>query len=124
MSHQPGCEPGDQRYVPEYPHCPYFQATIELIGKRWTASILRALMRDDLRFSEIADVIPGLSNRLLSQRLSDLVDAGIIEASAETQRYHLTERGQDLERVMLEIDEWNRRWVRPHAVGHTAGGEH
>ena len=50
--------------------CPHFHAAIELIGKRWTGAIVCALTEQPMRFGELAKAVPGLSDRLLSQRLA------------------------------------------------------
>ena len=46
--------------------CPLYHEAVELVGRRWTGAILRVLMDGPLRFSEIAQAIPELSDRLLS----------------------------------------------------------
>lgn len=92
-------------------YCPAFQASIELIGRRWSASILRALLPGPRRFCEISDTIPGISHRLVSERLGELVDAGLVEQDADAPGYRLTEAGVDLAAVFAEIDSWNRRWA-------------
>ena len=48
---------------------------VELIGRRWTASILRALFAGSERFTDIARTVPGLSNRLLTERLEELQES-------------------------------------------------
>lgn len=97
----------------EMHYCPYFQATLELIGRRWTGSILRALCMRAMRFSEISREIPGLSHRLLAERLKELEDAGLVERSQDVQDlvYRLTSPGQDLEGLFREVDRWNERWA-------------
>jgi DNA-binding HxlR family transcriptional regulator len=93
-------------------YCPYFQRTLELIGRRWTAAILRTLFAGKARFTDIESSIPGLSARLLSRRLSELVQAGLVEAPGGSRQgaYALTERGLDLRRALAELEEWNQRW--------------
>lgn len=97
----------------ELRYCPYFQATLELIGRRWTGSILRALCMRAMRFSEISREIPGLSHRLLAERLKELEGAGLVERSHDIQDlvYRLTSPGYDLESLFREVDRWNERWV-------------
>jgi DNA-binding HxlR family transcriptional regulator len=94
------------------PFCPEFQSTIELIGRRWTASILRALFSGAERFTDIASTVPGLSHRLLTERLEELQEADlvVIEPGTKHGTYRLTERGTDLERVFSELEAWNARW--------------
>lgn len=99
----------------EFPHnayCPYFQRAIELIGRRWTASILRALFADRDRFTDIAHTVPGLSHRLLTERLEELREAGLVtvEPGIKHGTYRLTECGEDLRAVFHELEAWNARW--------------
>ncbi len=56
--------------------CPHFHAAIELIGKRWTGAIVCALTERPMRFGELGKAVPGLSDRLLSQRLRELEEEG------------------------------------------------
>ena len=51
------------------PFCPRFQYAIELIGRRWIGAILRVLGAGPARFNEILTAVPGLSDRLLTERL-------------------------------------------------------
>jgi len=97
---------------PHNPYCPYFQQAVELIGRRWTASILRALFAGNGRFTDIAKTVPGLSHRLLTERLEDLREAGLvtIEPGIKHGTYRLTGRGADLRQVFAELEDWNARW--------------
>ncbi len=94
------------------PYCPYFQQTLELLGRRWTAAILRALMSGAERFSDIKAAVPGLSHRLLAQRLRELIEAGLVVRirRGRTALYRLTERGKALRPVFEAVDRWNTRW--------------
>jgi DNA-binding HxlR family transcriptional regulator len=96
---------------PPSAHCPNFQATAELVGKRWTAAILRTLLAGCSRFGEISAAIPGLSNRLLAERLEELQEAGLVSATHNPRPlYALTERGTDLRSILAEVEAWNYRW--------------
>ena len=95
--------------------CPHFHAAIELIGKRWTGAILCALTEGPLRFGEVARAVPGLSDRLLSQRLRELEDEGLVEREVEAGTpvrvtYSLTEKGAELEPAIGELKAWASRW--------------
>ena len=97
--------------------CPDFHAAIELVGKRWTGAIVSALGEGPHRFGELGRAVPGLSDRLLSQRLRELEDAGVVERSVEPGTpvkvsYSLTEKGADLGPAMSELRAWARRWKR------------
>jgi len=98
--------------------CPHFHAAIELIGKRWTGAIVCALTEQPLRFGELAKAVPGLSDRLLSQRLRELEEAGVVGREVEAATpvrvtYSLTEKGAELEPAISEIRRWARRWKSP-----------
>ena len=58
--------------------CPLYHEAVELVGRRWTGAILRVLMDGPLRFSEIAQAVPELSDRLLSERMKELERRGIV----------------------------------------------
>ena len=96
--------------------CPRFEKTAEILGKRWTGLILRSLMEKPRRFTEIRDYVSGLSDRLLSERLQELEEAGIVERKVYPQRpvvieYSLTKKGADLRRVLEAIQTWADRWI-------------
>ena len=59
--------------------CPHFHAAIELVGKRWTGAILDALREGPMRFAVLGRAVPGLSDRLLSQRLRELEQEGLLQ---------------------------------------------
>ena len=96
--------------------CPAFHKSVELIGKRWTGAILRAMRSGRVRFSDIRDAVPGLHDRLLSERLKELEHEGVIERIVipETPvriEYHLSAMGRDLDAVMDAITVWAEKWI-------------
>lgn len=96
--------------------CPYYHRAVELIGRRWTGVILSALLDGATRFSELRDAIPDISDRMLSGRLKELEEEGIVgrEVIPETPvriEYHLTEKGYALQGVVDAISEWAGEWV-------------
>ncbi|MGE5282548.1 MAG: winged helix-turn-helix transcriptional regulator [Chloroflexota bacterium] len=95
--------------------CPYYHAAIELIGKRWTGAILCSLTDGPLRFGELTRTVPGVSDRLLSQRLRELEDEGLVGREVEPGTpvhvtYSLTEKGTDLRPAIEELKQWAKRW--------------
>lgn len=98
---------------PTSTYCPYFQSSIELLGSRWTASILRVLLCGPHRFSELLDAIPRLSSRLLSQRLEELTAADMVVRDTSSLAYVLTDKGQELRGMFMALEEWNTRWHAP-----------
>lgn len=96
--------------------CRRFQTSAELVGKRWSSGILLALAQGATRFSEVTASVPGLSDRLLAQRLRELESAQLIEreviATTPVQiHYRLTERGSDLMRSLEPLVGWGQRWT-------------
>jgi DNA-binding HxlR family transcriptional regulator len=96
--------------------CPKFHRAIELIGKRWTGAIIQLLMEGPRRFSAFLEAIPGLHDRLLSERLKELEHEGVVKRVVYPEtpvriEYELTPRGRDLEKVVAEVQRWADRWV-------------
>lgn len=100
----------------KYHMCPKFENAFELLGKRWTGLIIRTLMSGQKRFSDIADVIPNMSARMLTERLKELESEGIVVRNVYPEipvriEYELTEKGQELRSVMDEIQKWAEKWT-------------
>jgi len=96
--------------------CPQYHAAVELVGRRWTGAILRAMMSGINRFSELCATIPGLSDKMLSERLKELESQAIVvrRVIPETPvriEYELTEKGRDLEQVVRALADWTGRWA-------------
>ncbi len=97
--------------------CPHFHEAIELIGKRWTGAIVCALTERPMRFGELRKAIPRLSDRLLSQRLRELEDEGLVEREVEAGTpvrvtYSLTPIGARLGPAIGELRSWAKQWKR------------
>jgi DNA-binding HxlR family transcriptional regulator len=97
--------------------CPHFHGAVELIGRRWAGAILYALTRGPLHFAEIKESVPGMSDRLLSCRLKELEQAGLVRREVHSGNrvrvsYELTRKGHSLEPVMGELRDWARQWHR------------
>lgn len=102
--------------------CSSFQTAVELVGKRWTGAILTALREGPLRYMQLALAVPGVSERLLSERLKELEAAGIVlrrvlPGPPVGVEYALTEAGHDLDETMDAITAWARRWIDTGLVG-------
>ena len=104
---------------PRSDFCPRFQYAIELLGRRWVGAILRVLGNGTRRFNEIGTAVPGLSDRLLSERLRELETAGLVSRDVDPHErppritYTLTDAGRSLEDVIEAIGAWAERWVDP-----------
>ena len=102
--------------------CPaQYEAAMEVLGKKWTALILRPLLEGPCRFTDMSAYVPGLSDRLLSHRLQELEERGVVERRVYDQRpvrieYVLTEKGRDLREVLEAIARWADRWETTEAV--------
>ena len=96
--------------------CPLYHDAVELIGRRWTGAILAVLLETGpLRFRQIAQAVPDLSDRLLAERMRELEARGLVtrtelEVGVE---YALTEMGRDLDAAVTELRAWARRWLTP-----------
>src|SRR5213080_450220 len=96
--------------------CPLYHEAVELVGRRWTGAILRVLMDGPLRFSEIAQAVPELSDRLLSERMKELERRGIVERRVISGpplrvEYSLSKMGRELEPALTELERWANRWL-------------
>ena len=94
--------------------CPLYHEAVELVGRRWTGAILRVLMDGPLRFSEIAQAVPELSDRLLSERMKELEGRGIVERRVISGpplrvEYSLSQMGRELEPALAELQRWANR---------------
>jgi len=95
--------------------CPRFEAAFQILGKRWTGLIIRSLLSGSKRFSQLQEIIPTLSSRVLTERFKELEELGIITRSVYPEmpvriEYGLTEKGKDLEKTMDEIQKWAEKW--------------
>jgi DNA-binding HxlR family transcriptional regulator len=97
--------------------CPLYHQAVELIGRRWTGAIVAVLLdHGPLRFSEIAQAVPELSDRLLSERMKELEARGVVERHVEPEppvrvSYELTPMGRELQPVVRELQSWARHWL-------------
>jgi DNA-binding HxlR family transcriptional regulator len=96
--------------------CPRYHRAAEIVGRRWSAAILRAMFAGAVRFGEIRSSIPDLSNRMLSERLKELEAEGIVEREVTPStpvrvEYRLTEKGRELGPVVGALAVWAERWV-------------
>ncbi len=88
---------------------------MEIIGRRWTGAIIRSMLNGARRYSEIVAAVPGLSDRLLSERLKELEAEGIASRTVTPSTpvridYVLTEKGRALGSVVREVATWAERW--------------
>jgi DNA-binding HxlR family transcriptional regulator len=99
--------------VPPGECCPHLHEAIELVGKRWSGAIIFVLLghTGPMRFSEVVQAIPQLSDRLLSERMKELEARGIVERQVHAEapvrvEYELTGMGRELGPALDELRRW------------------
>jgi DNA-binding HxlR family transcriptional regulator len=100
-----------------YAFCPYYHRAVELIGRRWSGVVLRAMLAGVERFSDLTAAVPGLSDRLLSERLKEFEAEGLVERIVYPETpvrivYRLTDKGRALGDVVEAVSIWAEEWVR------------
>jgi DNA-binding HxlR family transcriptional regulator len=101
--------------------CPLYHEAVELVGRRWSGAIIRVLMEGPMRFSEVAQAVPELSDRLLSERMKELEARGIVERTVHPGppvrvEYSLSRMGAELGPALFELQRWARRWLGDHVA--------
>jgi DNA-binding HxlR family transcriptional regulator len=92
--------------------CPVAKA-MELLDERWTMLVLRELISGSEQFNQLRRGLPRMSPTLLSRRLQQLTQAGVVERVSDGTevRYRLTEAGRELRPVVEAIGVWGTRWI-------------
>ncbi len=90
---------------------------MELIGRRWTGAIISVMLDGPQCFNEMLSAVPGLSDRLLTERLRELESEGLVRRTVlpgppVRVSYELTEPGRELEPVIERLEKWAERWVK------------
>jgi DNA-binding HxlR family transcriptional regulator len=87
----------------------------EVFCSRWTALVVREMLCGSTRFNDLRRGVPRMSPTLLSKRLKELEDAGVIIAHKTKQpgilEYKLTEAGEELRGIIMSLGVWGQRWV-------------
>jgi DNA-binding HxlR family transcriptional regulator len=96
--------------------CEHFQRAAEILARRWTPQMIQVLLAGPKRFGELREAVPGISDTLLSERLKQLEDDGIVRRSLHDERpvridYALTEAGRGLEVAIGALGEWAERYA-------------
>lgn len=91
--------------------CEAITQVFSLLGKRWSGLIIVTLLDGPARFSRIVQLVPGVSERMLSERLRELAAAGLLTRCVEegppvNVRYQLTPRGEALRPALAELERW------------------
>lgn len=101
-----------------------FARALEIVGERWALLILRDLFVAPKRFSDLQRGLPGIPSNILTARLKELEDGGVIQRRALPRpsggvAYELTEEGRGLEPALIELGRWGAKRLgepRPHEV--------
>src|SRR4029077_382113 len=106
--------------------CASYLAAMEVLAKPWTGMLLVVLEEGPLRFSEIADRVPTIADRMLATRLKELESRGLIERRVEPGpavkvAYELTEVGRGFREFAQAVEKWGKTLVRDRAK-RAAGG--
>ncbi|WP_159885594.1 winged helix-turn-helix transcriptional regulator [Paenibacillus puerhi] len=96
--------------------CPRMEKATQIISKRWSILIMYQLLNGPQRFCTIETSLP-ISGRLLSERLKDLEQEGIVRRDVYPEtpvriEYSLTEKGYALEPVIRGIESWAQAWLQ------------
>jgi len=96
--------------------CTRFHRASELIGRRWTGAIIFVLLESRCRFATLRTAIPDITDRMLSDRLQELEQEGILERTVVPEtpvrvEYALTKKGRALGAAMEAIKEWAHKWT-------------
>ena len=96
--------------------CTRFHRASELIGRRWTGAIIFLLLKQTCRFATLRDAIPDITDRMLSERLQELEEEGLVERTVipETPvrvEYSLTKKGKALAEPIGAIADWAEKYV-------------
>jgi DNA-binding HxlR family transcriptional regulator len=109
--------------------------SLDIVGEWWTLLIVRNLLLGQRRFEQIQSDL-GIARNILSDRLTTLVDHGIVQRvrymeHPDRYEYLLTEKGRDLFPVITALMAWGDKWASPdgapmlfkHSCGHTVGAD-
>jgi DNA-binding HxlR family transcriptional regulator len=102
--------------APDLTLCGRYHRAIELIGRRWTGAIVFLLLRARCRFATLRDAIPEITDRMLSERLQELEEEGVVARTVVPEtpirvEYSLTKKGRDLAAAIDAMAAWAERWV-------------
>ncbi len=98
------------------PLCARFHRAVELIGRRWSGAVIQLLLQGPARYAALRDAIPGLSDRMLSERLQELEEEGIVVRRVIPEipvrvEYELSAKGRELEPALSAIGRWAEHWL-------------
>lgn len=100
--------------VPEL--CTRFHYASELVGRRWNGAIIFMLLKQTCRFATLRDGIPGITDRMLSERLQELEQEGLVERTVVPEtpvrvEYSLTRKGKGLAEAVDSLASWAEKHI-------------
>jgi DNA-binding HxlR family transcriptional regulator len=106
--------------------CSRFHRASELIGRRWTGAIIFVLLGSTCRFATLRDAIPDITDRMLSERLQELEQEGLVERTVLPDtpirvEYALSKKGKALKPAIEAIADWSHAWVKTAEGGRGVG---
>src|SRR5580700_9190481 len=120
MSIQPtsSSQPTKSNQSVDVAFCPRFHKAIELVGRRWTGAIGGGAVSGPRRFNELLAAVPGMSDRLLTERLRELEAENLIHRDVQPGSpvrvvYSLTCAGAELQAALDALGHWAERWIEP-----------
>jgi len=96
--------------------CTRFHYASELIGRRWNGAIIFMLLKQTCRFATLRDGIPGITDRMLSERLQELEAEGLVERTVVPEtpvrvEYSLSKKGTALAEAVDSIASWAEKYI-------------
>ncbi len=96
-------------------HCPA-EVAIEIIGGKWKCQILHTLQSGTKRYGELRREMPDVTQRVLTRKLRELEDHGVIHRKVYAEvppktEYSLTKKGKSLDAVLRELERWSQQWT-------------
>lgn len=103
-------------------HCPV-EVTLEVIGGKWKCIILWGLRQESKRFSELRNLIPGISQKILTQQLRELENHGLISRKVYQEKpprveYSLTPLGESVRPITDLMCEWGKQRMPNYEFGY------
>ena len=99
------------------PVCGRYHAAADLLCKRWSVSVVAVLVdQDQVRFNQLREAVPGITPKLLAERLRELEAAGIVERRVTASvpvlvEYRMTAKGLALRDLVLALQSWADAWA-------------
>ena len=110
MSQDSRVNPPEDAIPPEWQRT--WHGLWDILGCKWTFHIIRLLLMDEYGFNEMERELHGITSTMLSRRLKQLHHEGIVSRTVEsttppTTSYQLTETGEQLAQILLQIERLN-----------------